>query len=110
MKLVDKTVRKEVVEAKKPLPVYEAPSYNSYEVNTVNETPVFVNNDYTNVFNIEPNQNFTEEENIVREFQTIDQPVVENYKDMQFTMLNQENKIEETFSVDEAIAIEPVNE
>lgn len=110
MKLVDKTVRKEVVEAKKPLPVYEAPSYNSYEVNTVNETPVFVNNDYTNVFNIEPNQNFTEEENIVREFQTIDQPVVENYKDMQFTMLNQENKIEETFSVDEEIAIEPVNE
>lgn len=110
MKLIDKTVRKEVVEAKKPLPVYEAPSYNSYEVNTVNETPVFVNNDYTNVFNIEPNQNFTEEENIVREFQTIDQPVVENYKDMQFTMLNQENKIEETFSVDEAIAIEPVNE
>jgi hypothetical protein len=110
IKLVDKTVRKEVVEAKKPLPVYEAPSYNSYEVNTVNETPVFVNNDYTNVFNIEPNQNFTEEENIVREFQTIDQPVVENYKDIQFTMLNQENKIEETFSVDEAIAIEPVNE
>lgn len=110
MKLVDKTVRKEVVEAKKPLPVYEAPSYNSYEVNTVNETPVFVNNDYTNVFNIEPNQNFTEEENIVREFQTIDQPVVENYKDMQFTMLNQENKIEETFSVDEAIAIEQANE
>jgi hypothetical protein len=110
IKLVDKTVRKEVVEAKKPLPVYEAPSYNSYEVNTVNETPVFVNNDYTNVFNIEPNQNFTEEENIVREFQTIDQPVVENYKDMQFTMLNQENKIEETFSVDEAIAIEQANE
>jgi hypothetical protein len=110
MKLVDKTVRKEVVEAKKPLPVYEAPSYNSYEVNTVNETPVFVNNDYTNVFNIEPNQNFTEEENIVREFQTIDQPVVENYKDIQFTMLNQENKIEETFSVDEAIAIEQANE
>lgn len=110
MKLVDKTVRKEVVEAKKPLSVYEAPSYNSYEVNTVNETPVFVNNDYTNVFNIEPNQNFTEEENIVREFQTIDQPVVENYKDMEFTMLNQENKIEDTFSVDKAIAIEQVNE
>lgn len=108
MKLVDKTVREEVVEAKKPLPVYEAPSYNSYEVNTVNETPVFVNNDYTNVFNIEPNQNFTEEENIVREFQTIDQPAVENYKDMQFTMLNQENKIEENSPVNETNVIEPV--
>lgn len=61
MKLVDKTVRKEIVEVKKPLPVYEAPAYNSYEVNTVNNSSVFVNNDYTSVFSIEPT-NFLDKE------------------------------------------------
>ena len=61
MKLVDKTIRKEIVEVKKPLPVYEAPVYNSYEVNTVNNSSVFVNNDYTSVFSIEPT-NFLDKE------------------------------------------------